>query len=77
MWKVSDKFNAIGTSGAEYVIVEMTDGAEDQAGLGRAAARRYVLEDGSELSAERDGTFIVVETDEVLKATAPSAPVGR
>jgi hypothetical protein len=78
MWKITEKFNAIGTSGEEYVIVEMRDLAEQNsasgAALEAASARKYTLEDGRELSAERDGTFIVVETDEVLKAVSPSAP---
>jgi hypothetical protein len=78
MWKITGKFNTIGTSGEEYVVVEMTNQAEHASGTDRASdaigARRYTLEDGRDLSAEKDGTFIVVETDEVLKAVSPSAP---
>lgn len=74
MWTVSSRFNAVGTSGAEYVIVEERDEARGGAGGSKATeARRYSLEDGRELSAEKDGTFILGGTDEVLKAVAPSA----
>jgi hypothetical protein len=80
MWKTTEKFNAIGTSGEEYVIVEMTNQAEHASEIDRVSeaigARKYRLEDGRDLSAEKDGTFIVVETDEVLKAVSPSAPTG-
>jgi hypothetical protein len=80
MWKITERFNAIGTSGEEYVIVEMTNQAEHGAESGSvgegAGARKYTLEDGRDLSAEKDGTFIVLETDEVLKAVSPSAPAG-
>lgn len=80
MWKVTEKFNAVGTSGTEYVIVEMTN-VPDRESNGEPASegadvRKYILEDGLELSAEKDGTFIVVATDEVLKAVSPSAPAG-
>lgn len=54
MWTVSSKFNAVGTSGAEYVIVEERDEARGAAGDSKATeARRYSLEDGRELSAEK------------------------
>jgi hypothetical protein len=81
MWKITEKFNAIGTSGEEYVIVEMTNQTE-QASVDHprgesAGSRKYTLEDGRDLSAEKDGTFIVIETDEVLKAVSPSAPAGH
>ena len=78
MWTITERFNAIGTSGGEYVIVEMTNQAEHSAESGSVGegARKYTLEDGRDLSAEKDGTFIVLETDEVLKAVSPSAPAG-
>ena len=80
MWRATDKFNAVGTSGAEYVIVEMTDLPEgasaDSLDPEGVHPRRHTLEDGRALSTEKDGTFILVETDEVLKAVSPSAPAG-
>lgn len=74
MWEVVSKFNAVGTSGCEYVIVE----ERDEAGLVGAANPvqsecRYKLSDGRALAPEKDGTFILEETGEVLKAAAPSA----
>ena len=58
MWRVTEKFNAIGTSGEEYVIVELTDLPEDGAADQAAGPRRYTLEDGRDLSEEKDGTFL-------------------
>lgn len=78
MWKATDRFNAVGTSGQEYVIVEMRDvpeaGSGDALDPAGVQPRRHQLEDGRALSTEKDGTFIIVETDEVLKAVSPSAP---
>lgn len=78
MWRATDKFNAVGTSGKEYVIVEMTDLPEgasaDKLDPEGVQSRKHTLEDGRELSTGKDGTFILVETDEVLKAVSPSAP---
>lgn len=68
MWQITSKFNAGGTSGAEYVITEERDSADDA-----KAHRRYTIADGQELSAEQDGTFSLLDTGEVLKAAAPSA----
>lgn len=74
MWEVTSRFNAVGTSGAEYVIVEEREASPAAGGDGAAhEARRYRLADGRDLTAEKDGTFILAETDEVLKAAAPSA----
>lgn len=74
MWTVTSKFNAVGTSGAEYVIVEERDDESGASGDNPTSeARRYTVQDGRALSAEKDGTFILTETDEVLKAVAPSA----
>ncbi|MEW9856320.1 hypothetical protein [Novosphingobium sp. M1R2S20] len=79
MWRVTDKFNAVGTSGKEYVIVEMSDLPEgasaDSLDPEGTRSRKHMLEDGRALNTEKDGTFILVETDEVLKATSPSAQV--
>jgi hypothetical protein len=78
MWSATDKFNAVGTSGQEYVIVEMTDVPEkgSVSDLDPEGVRpcKHALEDGRELSTEKDGTFILLENDEVLKAVSPSAP---
>jgi hypothetical protein len=80
MWKPTDKFNAVGTSGTEYVIVEMSDVPEgtatDQLDPEGNQARKHMLEDGRALSTEKDGTFILLDNDEVLKAVSPSAPAG-
>jgi hypothetical protein len=74
MWKVTSRFNAVGTSGAEYVIVEERDEEDGPVSQPLSSERRrYSLEDGRNLNAEKDGTFILQETDEVLKAVAPSA----
>lgn len=78
MWKTTDKFNAVGTSGKDYVIVEMTDlpenGSPHDLDPQGVHPRKHALEDGRELATEKDGTFILLETDEVLKAVSPSAP---
>jgi hypothetical protein len=78
MWKTTDKFNAVGTSGKDYVIVEMTDVPQDaspqELDPRGEHSRKHMLEDGRELGTEKDGTFILLETDEVLKAVSPSAP---
>lgn len=80
MWVATDKFNAVGTSEREYVIVEMTDLpdgiSKDKLDPQGILPRKHMLEDGRELTTEKDGTFILVETDEVLKAVSPSAPAG-
>lgn len=80
MWTATDKFNAVGTSEQEYVIVEWTnlpEGASPDALDPQGVhPRKHTLEDGRELSTEKDGTFILVETEEVLKAASPSAPAG-
>ncbi|VWX53504.1 hypothetical protein [Novosphingobium sp. 9U] len=80
MWTATDKFNAVATGGKEYVIVEMTDVPEgasaDRLDPDGVLPRKHTLEDGRELSTEKDGTFILLETDEVLKAVSPSAPAG-
>lgn len=81
MWTTTDKFNAVGTSGNEYVIVEMSDVPEggsaknlDPQGV---QPRKHTLEDGRELSTEKDGTFILLENNEILKAVSPSAPASH
>jgi hypothetical protein len=80
MWIATDKFNAIGTSGQEYVIIEMRDvpenGTVDDLDPDGVHARKHTLEDGRELSTEKDGTFILLENDEVIKPVSPSAPAG-
>jgi hypothetical protein len=58
------------------VTNEAEQGAESPSVGEGSGARKYTLEDGRDLSAEQDGTFIVLETDEVLKAASPSAPAG-
>lgn len=81
MWRAADKFNAVGTSGKEYVIVEMTDvpdnGSADDLDPEGLRPRKHTLEDGRELTTEKDGTFILLENDEVLKAVSSSAPAGH
>lgn len=60
MWRVMAKHPAVGGSGNRYTVVEMGEGSE----------RDFILQDGRALVLQKDGSFLVAETGEIVTLSA-------